>query len=52
MAIFMLLSSKCHLSWFIGHLGCIFPLPPLHFVQGKRGGLRCCVPLGLQTTQD
>jgi hypothetical protein len=26
------------------------PPLPLHFIQGKRGGLRCDVPLGLPAT--
>jgi len=47
MAIFVLLSSKCHLCRvFLAHV--TFSAVPLHFVQGKRGGLRCCVPPGLQ----
>src|SRR5712671_1943456 len=25
---------------------------PLHYIQGKRGGLRCYVPPGLQATQN
>src|SRR6267378_7868580 len=28
------------------------PPLPLHYVQGKRGGLRCYVPPGLQATQN
>jgi hypothetical protein len=30
----------------------VFPPLPLHFVQGKCGGLRCDVPPGLRTTDN
>jgi len=40
------------LPGFFGHHVHIFPAASPSLRSGKRGGLRCCVPPGLQTTQD
>jgi hypothetical protein len=40
------------LSGLSGPTRIVFPPLPLHFVQGKRGGLSCGVPPGLSETQN